>query len=72
MYDEAWDKVVKLVFPGNRKTKASNGACVLPILFSIYLNPHLCLSKLSSDDMLLILVVDINQTLCIQVSCECH
>ena len=38
--DETWDKVVKVVAPGIRKIKASNGACIFPILLSVYLtNP---------------------------------
>ena len=51
MDDETWAKVVKVVAPGIRKMKVSNVACVLPILFYIYLTLHLCPSKLSSDDM---------------------
>ena len=51
MDDETWVKVVKVVAPGIRKMKVSNVACVLPILFYIYLTLHLCPSKLSSDDM---------------------
>ena len=51
MYDETWEKVVKVVAPGIRKFKVSNAACVLTILFSIYLTIHLCPSKISTDDL---------------------
>ena len=50
MDDETWVKVVKLSAPSIRKMKASNIACVLPILFYIYLTLHLCHSKFSSDN----------------------
>ena len=51
MGDETWAKVVKVVAPGIRKMEVSNVACVLPILFSIYLTLRLCPSKFSADDM---------------------
>ena len=41
MDNETWSKAVKLVGPGIRKTKVSNVACVLPILFSIYLTLYI-------------------------------
>ena len=50
--DETWEKVVKLVAPGIRKIKVSNVACVLTILFSIYLTLHIYPSKFSADDIL--------------------
>ena len=51
MDDETWAKVVKVVAPGIRKMKVSNVACVLPILFSIYITLHIYPSRLSADDM---------------------
>ena len=51
MDDETYTRVVKVVAPGNRKTKVRNVACVLPIFFSTYLTIHTCHSKLSADDL---------------------
>ena len=51
MDDKTSEKVLKVVAPGIRKMKVSNVDCVLPILLSIYLNIHLCTSKLSADDL---------------------
>ena len=39
-----------MVSPGIRKMKVISVAYVYPILFSIYLNIHRCLSKFSQDD----------------------
>ena len=50
MDDETWAKVVKVVFPGIRKMAVSNVAFVCYMLFSTYLNLHLCSSKFSADD----------------------
>ena len=52
MDDETSAKVVKVVSSSIRKMKAINVACVFPIFLSIYLNIHLCPSKLSSNDLL--------------------
>ena len=51
MDDETWEKVVKVVSPGIRKIKVSTFACVLPILFSLYITLHICSSKLFIDYM---------------------
>ena len=51
MDDETWVKSVKVVAPGISKMKVINIACVLPILFLIYLTLHLCHSKFSSYDL---------------------
>ena len=51
MDDETWAEVVKVVAPGIRKMKVSNVACVLPVLFSIYITLCLCTSKFYADDM---------------------
>ena len=51
MDDETWEKLVKVVAPSIIKIKVRNIACVLPILFYIYLTLRLCPSKLSADDM---------------------
>ena len=51
MDDSTWDKVDKLVSPGIIKVKLINVACVLPVLFSVYLTLHIYPSKLSVDDM---------------------
>ena len=51
MDGDTWVKVVKVVAPGIIKMKVSNVSCVLPILFSIYITIHICLSKLSTDDI---------------------
>ena len=50
MDDETWENLVKVLVPGIRKIKVINVACVLPILFSMYLIIHIFPSKLSSDD----------------------
>ena len=51
MDNETWAKVAKLVAPGIRKMKGSNIACVLPILFSVYITLRVYPSRLSADDM---------------------
>ena len=51
MDDETWEKVVKLVAPDIRKMKVRNFSCVLPILLSINLALHICISKLYAEDM---------------------
>ena len=51
MDDETWENLVKVVASGIRKMKVSNVSCVFPILFSIYLTLHICLSKFSLDDL---------------------
>ena len=51
MYDETWAKVFKVVAPGIRKMMVINIAFVCSILFSTYLNLHLCSSKISTDDL---------------------
>ena len=48
---ETWVKAVKVIAPSIRKMRVSNVACVFPILFSIYITPHLYTSKLSSYDL---------------------
>ena len=48
---ETSSKVVKVVSPGIRKMKVSNIACVLPILFYLYITLHICPSNISVDDM---------------------
>ena len=48
--DETWAKVVKVVAPGIRKVAVINVAFVCSVLFSTYINLHLCSSKLSADD----------------------
>ena len=45
--DETWSKVVA---PGIRKMAVINVAFVCSVLFSTYINLHLCSSKLSTDD----------------------
>ena len=50
MDDETWENLVKVLVPGIRKIKVINVACVLPILFSMYLIIHIFPFKLSSDD----------------------
>ena len=49
--DDTWVKVVKVLAPGIIKMKVSNVACVFPFLLSMYLNLHVCPSKLSTNDM---------------------
>ena len=49
--DKTWEKLVKVVSPGIRKFYLKSAVCVLPILFYIYLNPHLRPSNFSGDDM---------------------
>ena len=61
MDDETWAKVVKVVSPRIRKIKASNFACVLPNLFSLYITLHIYLYKSSADDSLFTSVVGITQ-----------
>ena len=51
MDDETWDKVVKVLSPGIRTIKVRNVAYVIPILLYIYINIHLCPSKLPADDI---------------------
>ena len=51
MDDKTGEKLVKVVAPGIRNSKASNVAGVLTILLSIYLTIYSCISKLSADDM---------------------
>ena len=46
-----WGKVVKVLASGIRKIKDIDVACVLPILFYIYITLHIYSSKLSADDM---------------------
>ena len=60
MDDETWENVVKLAVPVIRKIKVRNVACVLPILFTIYLTIHLCTYRLSAEDMSFPLVVGIS------------
>ena len=48
--DETWSEVVKVVAPGIRKMAVINAAFVCSVLFSTYINLHLCSSKLSTDD----------------------
>ena len=43
--DGTWEKVMKVVAPGIRKTKEIKVACVFTILFSIYLTIYLCPSR---------------------------
>ena len=50
MDDETWAKVVKVVAPVIRKVAVINVAFVCSVLFSTYINLHLCSSKLSTDD----------------------
>ena len=59
MDDKTGEKLVKVVAPGIRNSKASNVAGVLTILLSIYLTIYSCISKLSADDMWFTLVVEI-------------
>ena len=47
-----WAKVVKVVASGIIKMKVGNFACVLPILFSLYITLHICPSRFSADDFL--------------------
>ena len=49
--DETWAKVVKVVAPSIGKMEVRNVAFVCYILFSTYLNLHLCSSKFSADDL---------------------
>ena len=51
MDDGNWAKVVNVVAPRIRKIKVSNVACVLHILFSLYIPIHICPFKLSAYDM---------------------
>ena len=50
MDDETWAKVVKVVSHGIRKMAVSNVAFVCSMLFSTYLNLHLCSSKSSTKN----------------------
>ena len=50
MDDEIWENVLKVVDPGIRKIKVSNVACVLPIIFTIYLTLHIYPSNFSEYD----------------------
>ena len=50
MDDETWKKVLKVGAPGNIKIKLGV-FFVFTIFFSIYLTPHICPSKLSTDNM---------------------
>ena len=52
MDDETWMKEVKVLSPSLRKMKVSNVALVFPILFYIYITPHIYSSKFSTDDLL--------------------
>ena len=47
----SWVKVVKVVAPVIRKKKVHNVTYVLPILFYIYITPHIYPSNFSSDDI---------------------
>ena len=49
MYDKTWLKVMKVIALVIRKMKVGN-FYVLLILFSIYLTPYLCPSKISAYD----------------------
>ena len=70
--DETWAKVVKVVDPGIRKIKVSNVACVLPIIFTIYLTLHIYPSNFSEYDTWSLYVVGIPHILWLQLLCECH
>ena len=51
MYDETWEKLVKVVAPGIIKIKVGNVSCILPILFLIYITLYLFPSKFPADDV---------------------
>ena len=48
--DETWEKVLKFLAPGIRKMVVINVDLFCSILFSTYLNVHLCPFKLYADD----------------------
>ena len=54
MDGETWAKLEKLVAPGIIKMKVINVACVLPILFYIYLTLHIFPSKFYPNSLQMI------------------
>ena len=48
MDDDIWSKLVKMLAPAIRKMTVSSFSCMCPILLNIYLNIHLCSTKLST------------------------